>query len=285
VRRSVSLGVLFAGIVSCPSVDAQESLRTAQALYASAAYEDALGVLGRLRAVDPTPEVEVYRAFCLVALDRSTDAEAIIRAMVEAHPAFVPDAGEMPRRVQDIFARARKDLLPDIVRRAYLEAKSALDRKDREVAQRRFNDLILLVDGVGPDADEALREYRLLSAGFLDLTRAVSAPAAADAPPTPRSPAPAVPSQIIPPVAIRQSMPQWIPTDAASRLASFSGSVRVSITSDGRVDRVGIDKSVHPAYDPLLLRAAQAWEYLPARRDGVAVPSEQVVHVQLKPHQ
>ena len=80
-------------------------------------------------------------------------------------------------------------------------------------------------------------------------------------------------------------MPQWFPTDAASREGSFSGAIRVSITAAGRVDNVVVEKSVHPSYDRLLLQAAREWEYLPARTDGVAVPSEQLVQVQLKPRQ
>jgi TonB family protein len=88
-----------------------------------------------------------------------------------------------------------------------------------------------------------------------------------------------------PPVAIRQVMPQWVPSDAMSRQGLFTGAVRVSISAAGRVEAAAMERSIHPAYDRLLLQSARSWEYQPARRDGVPVPSEQLVQVQLKPRQ
>ena len=80
-------------------------------------------------------------------------------------------------------------------------------------------------------------------------------------------------------------MPQWVPSDMLSRQSSFTGAVRVAISAAGRVETATIERSVHPAYDPLLLQATRSWEYQPARNGGVPVPSEQLVQVQLKPRQ
>lgn len=264
---------------------AQESLQTAKDLYASAAYDDALGVLSRLRVVQPKPEVEQYRVLCLVALGRQAEAEEVVQAVVKTSPIFVPDPSEMSPRIQELFARTRKRLLPEIARRMYVDAKAALDRKDREGALSGFDGLVRLIDS-DPNPEGALPELRLLAAGFLDLSRALPDPArelpqAPSAQPT----TPARPPEIVPPVAIRQVMPQWVPSDALSRQASFTGAVRVSISAAGRVEAAVIDRSVHPAYDRLLLQAARSWEYQPARSDGVPVPSEQIVQVQLKPRQ
>jgi TonB family protein len=79
-------------------------------------------------------------------------------------------------------------------------------------------------------------------------------------------------------------MPPWIPADNAGR-QSYSGAIRVSISETGRVENVSVVRPSHPAYDRLLLPMALLWEYLPARRDGIAIASEQVVEVQLKPKQ
>ena len=86
-------------------------------------------------------------------------------------------------------------------------------------------------------------------------------------------------------MAIRQTMPPWTPTDNASRRTTYSGAIRVGISVTGQVERAEIVRSVHPMYDRLLLQAAKNWAYQPARRSGSAVPSEQVVEVQLKPNQ
>jgi TonB family protein len=264
---------------------AQDSLQSAKDLYASAAYDDALSVLGRLRLSQPKPEVEQYRVLCLVALGRQSEAEATVRGVVEKDPSFVPDASEVSPRIQELFARTRKELLPDIARRMYVSAKAALDRKDRAAAQAGFDELLKVIDSQGPTLEGALPELRLLAAGFLDLSRALPAPASEAPVPVTEPLKSAKTSDLTPPVAIRQVMPQWVPSDTLGRQGTFTGAVLVSISASGRVEAAVIQRSIHPAYDRLLLQAARAWEYQPARSDGTAVASEQLVQVQLKPRQ
>ena len=79
-------------------------------------------------------------------------------------------------------------------------------------------------------------------------------------------------------------MPPWVPTEASSRQA-YTGAIRVTISAAGLVEAAVMVRPSHPAYDRILLQAAMGWEYQPARRDGVPVPSEQVVEIQLKPKQ
>ena len=75
VRRATFVRIaafvsLFVTAISLLSVDAQDSLTRARELYRSAAYEDALAVLGRLR-VETTrerSEISGYKAMCLIAL-------------------------------------------------------------------------------------------------------------------------------------------------------------------------------------------------------------------------
>jgi TonB family protein len=286
VSRTRAVVILIVAILLWTSLAfAQESLQSAKDLYASAAYDDALNVLSRLRVIEPKPEVEQYRVLCLVALGRHAEAEEAVRAVVGTSPTFVPDPSEVSPRIQELFARTRRQLLPEIARRIYLDAKAAFDRKDREAAQSGFDGLLRLVDSAGPQPEGALPELRLLAAGFLDLSRALPDPVRER---TTASAVPAKPArlpEITPPVAIRQVMPQWVPSDTLSRQGSFTGAVRVSISATGRVEAATIERSVHPAYDRLLLQAARSWEYQPARSDGVQVPSDQLVQVQLKPRQ
>jgi tetratricopeptide (TPR) repeat protein len=273
----------------------QDSLQAAKDLYASAAYEDALAILSRLQRADPPAradaleQVQQYRAFCLIALSRLEEAQQAIESVVTANPMYVPSAVDVPPRIQEAFARTRKQLLPEIARQQYILAKRALDRKDRDAAVSGFEGVVRLIDGAGPEAADALDELRFLAAGFLDLSKAMGVP--------PREPAPAQadpvapvrslepPLEVTPPIVIRQVLPRWIPTDAASRQATFVGAIRVSITATGFVENAQMLRPAHPSYDPLLLEAAKSWEYQPARRGGVAVPSDRVVEVQLKPPQ
>ncbi len=274
---------LLAGLTAGPAL-AQESFQTVKSLYASAAYEDALAALTRLQggdANDVNPEVEQFRVFCLIALGRTTEAEKAIQSVVTANPMYVPDAADVPPRILEFFVTTRRRLLPDIAKRLYADAKAALDRKEREQAIAGFGSLVRLLDGADSSSLGALTELRLLAEGFLDLSRAIPEP---PKPVVQPAPAPvAAPPELTPPVATKQVMPQWVPSDIVSRQTEFTGSIRVSISAAGKVAAAQIVTPVHPLYDRLLLQAARSWEFQPARRDGVAIPSEQLVQIQLKP--
>ena len=267
------------------TAEAQESIQQVKALYASAAYEDALSMLSRMPAANSEPEYAQYRVFCLVALGRTAEAEKAIASVVTADPAFAPDPAEAPSRILDMFARARRALVPEIAQRLYQEARAALDRKDREEAIRQFASLVQLLDGaaIGPDDEPMLSELRLLAVGFLDLMRAVEARAerARDAERGSARP-PAAAPRVTAPVPLKQDLPLWIPPNPMSQ-REFRGAVRVFISESGAVTGVALEPGVHPLYDPLLLQAARTWQYQPALRDGVPVPSEKAIEVVLKP--
>ena len=84
-------------------------------------------------------------------------------------------------------------------------------------------------------------------------------------------------------MAISQALPAWLPSDSLSRRSTFSGSIKVSIGTDGRVSAAEMVESVHPTYDPMLLREARGWLYQPAKRNDVPVASELTVEVTLRP--
>jgi len=278
---------VVAAVAVAATAHAQESLQAAKDLYASAAYEDALAALGRVQRGDSVVEVQQYRAFCLIALGRLGEAQKAIAEVVTASPAYIPSATDTSPRIQEFFTRTRNQLLPEIARQKYSAAKRALDRKDREAAASGFAEVVALIDGAEPEARDALDELRFLAAGFFDLSTAASVPETK--PPAPSTGATvarpaAPPADLTPPVAIRQTMPRWVPVDRASQRV-FTGAIRVLISATGQVESAEIIRPTHPAYDRALREAAKGWEYQPARRGGVAMPSEQVVEVQLKPNQ
>jgi tetratricopeptide (TPR) repeat protein len=263
------------------AAQAQETIQQVKALYASAAYEDALSMLSRLQAGNRRPEYEQYRVFCLVALGRTVEAEKAIAAVVEADPTFVPDPAEASPRIRDMFARTRRALVPEIAQRMYQDARAAFDRKETAAASSQFESLVQLIDStaIAPDDEPMLSELRLLAAGFLDLTKAAARVQ------TERVPikAAVAPVQVTAPVPRRQDLPPWTPPDQASRRREFRGAVRVFISEAGSVTDAALDPGVHPVYDRLLLQTARTWQYQPALRNGVPVPSEKVIEVVLKP--
>src|SRR5688500_13297722 len=144
------------------------SVQTVKDLYAAAAYEDALAAVKRLQADRPQREIEQYRLFSLFALGRTDEAQKAMEALIASDPAYVLDPMETPPRVQQAFRATRQRLLPDVARAQYLEARGALDRKERDEAIRRFEALIALIDSAAAAAP-AIAEMRILASGFLDL--------------------------------------------------------------------------------------------------------------------
>ena len=68
---------------------AADSLAGARDLYASASYEEALAMLGRLNAAELPPDegraADQYRALCLLALGKTAEASQAIEAVVAAY--------------------------------------------------------------------------------------------------------------------------------------------------------------------------------------------------------
>jgi hypothetical protein len=286
---------MCATLVGISSAHGQESLQQVKALYASAAYEDALSMVGRLQATGRKPEFEQYRVYCLVALGRTAEAEKAIASVVVENPSFVPDAEETSPRIQEMFQRIRRGLVPEIAQRMYMEARTAWNRKDTSAACEQFTSLVQLIDttlAAGTDGttgsdngEPMLSELKLLATGFLDLSRALSAPpvrAVEPVPSLPRAPVASAPMQITPAVPVKQDLPVWVPTDQATR-REFRGAIRVYINETGAVTRAEVSQVVHPAYDRQLLLAAKTWTYQPALKDGVPMASEKVIEVVLRP--
>jgi len=272
-----------------PSQDAVDAVRQ---LYAAAEYESALAALDRLSTSTGAPEateVERYRALCLMALGRSTDADAAFERVVRNDPWYEPGEQEPPR-VRAAFAAVRARVLPEVARARYAEAKAAYDRKDYPAAVAGFERSVRILDAAEL-ADPALRDLRTLASGFFDLSRAaipkVPPPPAAGADEGAAAAEPASPQTVLPPtepVAIEQGLPPWNTVLLGSHAQmEFRGAIEVSIDETGAVTSARIVQAVHPAYDPLLREAASTWRYVPARRNGKPVASTKRVEVVLRP--
>src|SRR5256885_3423701 len=137
--------VIAALVVMTTAVAAQDTsdLAAARELYTSAAYEDALAMLNRLRSAEhPASQssiIEQYRAFCLLALGRANDAEQAIEAVLAVEPSYQPSDSDVSPRVRSAFTTVRRRMLPTIIQQRYAEAKIAYDKKDFANAARGFH--------------------------------------------------------------------------------------------------------------------------------------------------
>ena len=172
---AVRLGVLGVALATARPVSAQDTLQHLKDLYAAAAYEDALAVATRLDTVEADPQVDQYRVFCLVALGQFERRRARRR---RGHQGASGLSARRRRRVTaypGAVLEVRRRVGPAMVKAMYLDAKAALDRKDREGAIARFEEMLRLADDPDVKDEPSISELRLLGAGFLDLSRALAA--------------------------------------------------------------------------------------------------------------
>jgi tetratricopeptide (TPR) repeat protein len=183
----------------------RSGLEAVKDLYESAAYEEALATLDRLdnetlQKSSVAQTARQYRALCLIALDRPSDAEHALEDMVRGDPKQ-PAPDIFPPRVVAMFGRVRERLLPAIALEQYATAKLSFDRKDYPAALTGFDRLTaLLADpSLSASTNATLDDIRTLAKQFQQLARVsvspTPAPDNAGRPPQPTVPeaAPSVP--------------------------------------------------------------------------------------------
>ena len=294
-RLRVSVAPCFAAVLLLMPVQivaSQDSLATARDLYASAAYEDALAVLNRLRTSSSSEDgrsIEQYRAFCLLALGRSDEAERAIEAVVVSQPLYHPSESEVSPRLRAAFSDVRRRMLPGIIQDRYAQAKTAFDRKEYAFAAQGFKQVldVLADQDVGNAANQPpLSDLRTLAGGFYELAAKAAAP-----PPAPVMPPPIIDNRppahvystddvnVAPPLPVRQVFPPF----PGRSVPPGQGVVEVVVDENGAVESATLRAPVHPAYDNLVLASAWAWHYKPAMLDGVPVKYRKMIQIVLKP--
>jgi TonB family protein len=298
--RAVVTIAVVAWLAASPNLVAQDTLDRAKDLYNTAAYDEALLVLNRLRqtasSTDST-EIAGYQAFCLLALGRTLDARQAIAALVKSDPLYRLSESSSSPRTRAVFDEIRRELLPTIVQQTYDQAKAAYDRKEPDVAVREFDRVLALLDEPGLSGLPNMEDLRRLATGFRDLSKAATPPpptvsSVPDLPPTDAVPAPARrepvtysagDAGVVPPVGVLKTTPSWRPRSDAERRQLFRGILELLVDEQGDVVAAVLGKSVHPAYDPELLEMAKSWKFKPATKNGVPVRYRTTVEVRLGP--
>jgi len=301
-RVDVIIALVIAALVSIP-MRAADSLTEARDLYAAAEYEDALALLNKIQPGDHAPDerraIEQYRAYCLLALGRSADAEQAIASVVAAMPLYKPAGDDVSPRIRTAFTDVRRRMLPAIIQQKYAAAKVAFDRKNFPVAATVFTEV---VDAMAdPDVADAVKQppladLRVLAMGFRDLSVSAAAP-----PPVPVRETPvtepvalvktapaaaiavpriyaAVDTQVMPPTALKQVLPPF----PAQLPVANRGVLEIVINQAGAVESATMRESVNSRYDMQLLAAAKLWQYRPALLNGKPVPYRKMIQIDVK---
>jgi len=274
---------------------ADDPLDAAKTLYLSAAYEDALAALGNLPAgVDPD-QADKFRALCQMALNRTQDAQATLERLAARRPTMKLDETESPKLVA-MFDEARARVLPSAVRSLYASAKGNFEQGDLKAAAAEFrvlNQLLAEKELSGP----AFADMKMLADGFVKLTdqQLAAEQAAAIAKAAPPAPEPAVQvvdtsrifsmadQDVVPPVPIEQTIPQWVPPLGNFKFQQFTGMLEVVIDEGGLVTSAAMSQRLNVMYDQLLLSATKRWRYRPAFKNGKPVKYRKQINVVLQP--
>ena len=285
----LTIAALFVFASAAAAQDAADALHPVRQLYASAEYEEALTALGRLRSETPASglEIERYRALCLIALNRGSEADRVIESIVAADPLYQPSASDASPRVRTAFSTVRERVLPTVARSLYLEARAAYDRKAYSEAAQALERTVRVIDTIESLAKNDLADLRVLASGFLDLSKAAAAASAAPAPPAPAKPETAAP----PPAAaantglvvLKQDLPPLPFSIAALGTGEYRGVMELQIDEGGNVTSARILEMVHVLYDPILLKAAREWKYEAPRVAGKPIATVKRVDIVLKP--
>jgi len=316
------VGLIAAVLIGTASVAmAGDRLAEALRLYDDAMYTRALEVLDALAVEQPSAAVHQYRALCFIAIGRADAAERAMSDIVAADPFFVLDGEAASPRVAAQFATVRRRLLPPLIRRGFAEATTSYREGATARAREQFDQVLKLLDDPALQNDQALSDLALVASAFVELTRVQTPPpaiapiarsivaatlppslpaapvAAAPAPPAAAptavastAPAPmritaSEPVAFEPAVAVVRPLPKWMPPDARTAMRKYTGAIAVEVDARGHVVAAATRRTIHPAYDPVVLAAAREWVFQPARQNGRPVKSEVTVEIELLPAQ
>ncbi len=271
-------------------VGAQETLVAARELYSAAAYEDALQVLNRLEPESRPGDrlaIHQYRAFCLLALGRTIEAERAIETIVSTEPSYHPSSVDVSPRVRAAFSAVRQRVLPSIVQQTYAQAKSAFDRRDFVPAAAGFSQVLeMLADpqiayaSTRPPLSDlggravGFRELSLLG-GAPKPPRGVPVAASGSAAATLAPKIYSTESNVVRPATVLQDLPRFPRNIGPMR----SGVLEIVIDEAGRVENATIRSSINARYDVIALQAATSWKYKPATLNGKPVKFRKTIVV------
>jgi TonB family protein len=291
----LALAVLAAAQQERLTLPMSENFAAAKGLYASGAYEEALSRLSN-SPPEATAEADQYRALCLLALGRTSEAERSLETLFSRAPFFKMSEAEVSPRLVTMFHEVRRRSLPAAAKSLYATAKTSFEQKDYKTASSQLNDLLTLIADEDLASETAtFADIKLLAEGFLKLSEmemVVAAKADAAAPTAPLPTLPPLPAgaaiysesdkDVKAPVELSQQLPPWTPTNIPAQLRESRGVLRIIIDERGQVESAYIVQSVSAAYDSTLLAATKSWKYRPATRNGEPVKFQKIIGVVLR---
>lgn len=280
----VSLAGAPAAPVQDQRPDPQADLLAARTLYASAAYEDALDRLNRIRDVaEYRDQVDTYKALCLLALERTRESERVVEQILARNPRYVLDELSVSPRLIVIYRAVRARMLPPAARTLFASARANYEDHKFDIAASQLRELIGMLDST--DGDPVLADLKAQAEEFQRVLDAeskkpadapqVTAPGDVQMALTPVAPSKgpiysSVDRGVSAPVEITRPMPIWT-APRGMQPALYQGLIEVVIDEAGRVESAVVRRSIAPSFDAELVNATRLWRFQAATRNGAPV--------------
>jgi hypothetical protein len=203
----------------------------------------------------------------LVQAGKPLEAEIAFDALVLNNPFYEPTRSELTPQAFAAFQASRRSLLPAVATRDLGRARAALQEGDLDRALAMATDVERLLNRGGFEEPVDIRRQLRALVDEIDV-RANAGDViytSADA-------------GIVPPRALSRQFPLNPPAGVA---ADRVGVLELVVGKQGDVELVRLHTPLNRYHERMVVSAAKAWRYRPARKDGVPVRYRLAVTVNL----
>jgi len=216
-----------------------------------------------------SPDTAARQGATLLASGRADDAQRVFDSIVLANPSYQLDAARSTPEAVAALEASRRDILPALARRDYMNARAALDAGDVDRALSEGSRIETMLahyddDAAFPGLRSAVQQL-LARASVLKAREDERVYSEAD-------------EGVTPPAPLSRQLPATLPFGITS---STVGRLEMLISRDGEVETVKLHTPLNRYHERMIVSAAKAWRYRPASKDGKPVRFRLVTSINL----
>jgi hypothetical protein len=203
-----------------------------------------------------SPDAAARQGASLLASGRAEDAQRIFDSIVLANPLYRLDAARSTPEAVAALEASRRDILPALARRDYMNARAVLDAGDYNRALSEGSRIAAMLADY--DRDAAFAALRTAVQQLLARAAAVKAReddriyTEAD-------------EGVTPPAPLSRQLPAELPAGITSQTV---GTLEMLISREGEVETIKLHTPLNRYHERMIVSAAKAWRYRPASKDG-----------------
>ncbi len=203
-----------------------------------------------------SPDAAARQGAMLLASGKAEDAQRVFDSIVLANPLYQLDAARSTPEAVTALEASRRDILPALARRDYMNARAALDAGDYDRALSEGGRIATML----AEYDGGASTVGLRSVVQQLLARAAAVKAREDE----RIYAEAD-EGVTPPAPLSRQLPAALPPGITSQTV---GTLEMLINREGEVETVKLHTPLNRYHERMIVSAAKAWRYRPASKDG-----------------